>query len=108
MALSSCGTEPEGMKIPFMQSMNQWKTSDIDSMLQEARIVIDGSQSAEVKERLDRARPFNLTTSRLVIGASVDYKEGFVGCLRSFLINGQLVDLKVRVDKRRRHLDSYQ
>ena len=51
-----------------------------------------------MKERLDRVRPFNLT-SRLVIGASVDYKEGFVGCMRAFLINGKLVDLKRRAEE---------
>ncbi|XP_022697200.1 neurexin-4-like [Varroa jacobsoni] len=85
-----------GVSVETSYKLNndQWHSVHVERNRKEARIVIDGSQSAEVKERLDRARPFNLTASRLVIGASVDYKEGFVGCLRAFLINGQLVDLK--------------
>lgn len=30
----------------------------------------------------------------MVIGATIDYRDGFVGCMRALLLNGQLIDLK--------------
>lgn len=59
----------------------------------EARIVVDGALKAEVKEPPGPVRALHLT-SPLVLGASVDYRDGFVGCIRAMLLNGQLVDLK--------------
>lgn len=59
----------------------------------EARIVVDGAQKAEVREPPGPVRALHLT-SDLTIGASVDYRDGFVGCIRALLLNGELVDLK--------------
>lgn len=33
-------------------------------------------------------------TSEMVLGATIDYRDGFVGCIRALLLNGQLIDLK--------------
>lgn len=30
----------------------------------------------------------------MVLGATIDYRDGFVGCIRALLLNGQLIDLK--------------
>lgn len=30
----------------------------------------------------------------MVIGATIDYRDGFTGCMRALLLNGQLIDLK--------------
>lgn len=41
-------------------------------------------------------------TSPLVVGASVDYKDGYVGCMSSLQVNGETLDLydKVANDER--------
>lgn len=59
----------------------------------EARLVVDGSLKAEVREPPGPVRALYLT-SEMVIGATIDYRDGFVGCIRALLLNGQLVDLK--------------
>lgn len=59
----------------------------------EARIVVDGALKAEVREPPGPVRALHLT-SKLVLGASVDYRDGFVGCIRAMLLNGQLQDLR--------------
>ncbi|XP_042898016.1 neurexin-4 isoform X2 [Parasteatoda tepidariorum] len=72
---------------------NNWHSVLVERNRKEARVVIDGSLSAEVKERSGPVRALYLT-SKLVIGATVDYREGFVGCLRALMLNGIIVDLQ--------------
>ena len=58
-------------------------------------------QQAEVKqdEPIDQGfRTLDLT-SALVIGAAVDYKDGYVGCLRGLMINGEMQDLRGIVER---------
>lgn len=57
-----------------------------------ARIVVDGLKN-DAKDPPGPIRAIHLT-SELVIGATVDYRDGFVGCMRALLINGELVDLR--------------
>lgn len=56
-------------------------------------MVVDGALKAEVREPPGPVRALYLT-SELVIGATIDYRDGFVGCIRALLLNGKLVDLK--------------
>lgn len=37
--------------------------------------------------------------SDLVIGAAVDYKDGYVGCMRAFVVNGIPQDLRGMVER---------
>lgn len=55
--------------------------------------MVDGSLKAEVREPPGPVRALYLT-SEMVIGATIDYRDGFVGCIRALLLNGQLIDLK--------------
>lgn len=55
--------------------------------------MVDGALKAEVREPLGPVRAIYLTTD-LVIGATVDFHDGFVGCIRALLLNGIMVDLK--------------
>lgn len=59
----------------------------------EARLVVDGSIKAEVREPPGPVRALHLT-SDLVIGATTEYRDGYVGCIRALLLNGKMVDLK--------------
>lgn len=56
-------------------------------------MVVDGSLKAEVREPPGPVRALHLT-SELIIGATIDFRDGFVGCIRALLLNGQLVNLK--------------
>ncbi|KAJ6223266.1 hypothetical protein RDWZM_001811 [Blomia tropicalis] len=58
----------------------------------EARLVIDGRFANENRENADNAVPLYLT-SYFVIGATTEYREGFLGCMRALMINGQQVEL---------------
>ena len=40
--------------------------------------------------------PFQFT-SPLFVGASVDYKDGYVGCMSSLQVNGETLDLYDKV-----------
>lgn len=55
--------------------------------------MLDGSIKAEVREPPGPVRALHLT-SDLVIGATTEYRDGYVGCIRALLLNGKMVDLK--------------
>lgn len=81
------------METSFKLNNDEWHSVHVERNKKEARIIVDGSQSAEVREKPDRSHALYLP-GRLFIGASVDYKEGFVGCMRAFLVNGMPVNLQ--------------
>lgn len=72
---------------------NNWHSVLIEWNKKEARLIVDGKLTSEVKTTsTGPIRPLHLT-SDLVVGATVDYHEGFVGCIRSLLLNGIFIDL---------------
>lgn len=60
--------------------------------------MVDGSLKAEVREPMGPVRALHLT-SRLSLGATIDYRDGFTGCMRALLLNGILVDLRKEANK---------
>ncbi len=70
---------------------NEWHTVQIERNRKEARLSID-SLSAANPEDQQSFRPFRFT-SNLTIGASVNYRDGFVGCIRGLQVNGRIIDL---------------
>ncbi|XP_033223686.1 neurexin-4 isoform X3 [Belonocnema kinseyi] len=72
---------------------NRWHSVSVERNRKEARIVLDGALKNEVREPPGPVRALHLT-SDLVIGATTDYRDGFVGCVRALLLNGQLQDLR--------------
>ena len=38
-------------------------------------------------------------SSCVITGGAVDYTEGFVGCMRALLVNGQMMDLRGKVER---------
>lgn len=91
----TAGGGPQGVSVETSYKLNNnvWHSVHVERNKKEARIIVDDSQGAEVKEKPDRSHALNLP-GRLVIGASVDYKEGYVGCMRAFLVNGVPVQLR--------------
>ncbi|KYN43175.1 Neurexin-4 [Trachymyrmex septentrionalis] len=72
---------------------DQWHSVSVERNRKEARIVIDGAMKNEVREPPGPVRALHLT-SDLVVGSTIDYKDGYVGCIRALLLNGQLQDLR--------------
>ncbi|XP_012266909.1 neurexin-4 isoform X2 [Athalia rosae] len=72
---------------------NRWHSVSVERNRKEARIVIDGALKNEVREPPGPVRALHLT-SDLVIGATTDYRDGYVGCIRSLLLNGKLQDIR--------------
>lgn len=85
------GVEVISIATPFDLNDNEWHTVQIERNRKEARMNID-SISAGNPEDLLAYRPF-MFTSNLTIGASVNYRDGFVGCIRGLQVNGKIVDL---------------
>src|SRR5207245_1388948 len=56
---------------------NNWHSVLVERNKKEARLVVDGKLTNEVRSRTGPIRPLHLT-SHFVIGATVDYREGFV------------------------------
>ena len=45
-------------------------------------------------------RPFKFSSSsKLYVGATKEYTDGFVGCMRALVLNGVPVDLASEVDR---------
>ncbi|KAJ6647209.1 Neurexin-4 [Pseudolycoriella hygida] len=89
------GSGPLGVNVEtsYHLNNNDWHSVSVERNRKEARLVVDGAQKAEVREPPGPVRALHLT-SELVIGATIDYRDGFVGCIRALLLNGIMVDLK--------------
>ncbi|XP_076366495.1 neurexin-4 isoform X2 [Tachypleus tridentatus] len=89
------GNGPLGVSVETTYKLNndEWHSVLVEFNRKEARIVVDGSINGEVQERSGPVRALYLT-SQLVIGATVDYRQGYVGCLRALVLNGEMIDLR--------------
>lgn len=80
------------LDVPYKINDNNWHSVLFERNRKEAKLILDGNIVGTTKELVHPVRAFHLT-SNLVIGASVDYREGYVGCIRAFMLNGKMVDL---------------
>jgi hypothetical protein len=71
---------------------NQWHSVLVERNVKEAMVVVDRTKKGQIKEPSGPSRRMILT-SKLYVGATRDYTNGFVGCLRAMLLNGEPVDL---------------
>lgn len=71
----------------------------------EARVVVDGALKNLINTGKEPVRALHLTTG-LALGAALDGKDGFVGCLRALLLNGRPVDLRAVAQRGTLHLDT--
>lgn len=77
----------------YKLSDDRWHSVSVERNRKEAMIIVDGALKAEVREPPGPVRALHLT-SDLVVGATTDYRDGFTGCIRALLINGEHVDLR--------------
>lgn len=73
---------------------NQWHTVHVEKNRKQAWLRVDNFPEKYITESADEmSRTLDLKEG-LVIGATVEYKSGFVGCMRGLRVNGVLVDLR--------------
>merc|ERR1712038_1079555 len=77
---------------------DDWHSVHIEKNRKEAMVVIDGARKGTFSEPIGPVRPFKLT-SKLYVGATKEYTDGYVGCLRALVLNGVAVDLGSQVTK---------
>uniref|UniRef100_A0A8D8V989 Neurexin-4 n=2 Tax=Cacopsylla melanoneura TaxID=428564 RepID=A0A8D8V989_9HEMI len=93
--LYQAGSGPLGVSVETSYKLNNngWHSVSVERNRKEGRIVVDGALKSEVREPPGPVRALHLT-SDLVIGSTVDNHDGYTGCIRALLLNGQPVDLK--------------
>ncbi|CAG9559492.1 unnamed protein product [Danaus chrysippus] len=89
------GDTPLGVSVETSNRLadDQWHSVSIERNRKEARVVVDGALKNEIRTAKEPVRALQLATP-LVLGASLDRKDGFVGCMRALLLNGRPVDLR--------------
>ncbi|XP_020287513.1 neurexin-4 isoform X1 [Pseudomyrmex gracilis] len=91
--LAGGGPLSVSMQTSYNLADNEWHSVSVERNRKAARIVIDGALKSEMPEPPGPVRALLLTSS-FVVGATTDYRDGFVGCIRALLLNGQLQDLR--------------
>ncbi|XP_052093811.1 neurexin-4-like isoform X2 [Mytilus californianus] len=73
---------------------DQWHTVHVEKNRKQAWLRVDNFPEKYITESSDEmSRTLDLKEG-LVIGATVEFKAGYVGCLRGLRVNGVLVDLR--------------
>lgn len=97
----SAGSGSMGVTVEtaYLLNDNKWHTVLVERNRKEAFMLVDGGRKSVLKEPTTLpVRAFHLT-SDFVVGATVDYRDGFVGCMRALMLNGELQDLRGRAEK---------
>ncbi|XP_040565302.1 neurexin-4 [Lepeophtheirus salmonis] len=71
---------------------DKWHSVLIERNRKEAMVVVDGARKGQAKEPSGPVRSMRLT-SKLYVGSTLDFADGFVGCMRALILNGVSVDL---------------
>ncbi|CAL8121658.1 unnamed protein product [Orchesella dallaii] len=93
------GSGPMGVNIQTSAHLNdnQWHSVHVEKNRKQARLVVDGSQSSTVQQPAGQVRAIELH-SELYVGSGVDFRDGYVGCLRALMVNGIMLDMKVAAE----------
>lgn len=78
---------------PYRLNDNDWHSILIERNKKEIRLVVDGQITTSTPIRINSIRTTSSPTTHLSLGATDDFRDGFVGCVRSLLINGQPIDM---------------
>ncbi|XP_011306844.1 neurexin-4 isoform X1 [Fopius arisanus] len=87
------GPQTVSVQTSYMLTDNNWHSVLVERNRKEARIVLDGALKNEISEPPGPVRALHLT-SELIVGATTQYRDGYVGCIRALLLNGKLQDLR--------------
>lgn len=78
---------------------NEWHTVHIERNRKQAVLRVDQQALKTLDEPTDQGFKSLILDSKLVVGASVDYRDGFVGCIRALMVNGLVMDLRGAVER---------
>lgn len=73
---------------------NQWHSLMVEWNMKETTVYLDKNASVVEKARKQIPRRPLTLASKVSVGATIDFSDGFLGCFRSLWINGLRIDLK--------------
>lgn len=85
-------SQPLTVEAPYRLNDNNWHSISVERNRKEAKLVVDGQISSNVLSRQATSRSASASI-HLFVGATEDFKEGYVGCMRGLLINGQATNI---------------
>lgn len=94
------GKGQQGLTVETAYRMDddKWHSVLVEKNRKEAMIVVDGGSKGRAAEPIGPVRPMRLTSS-LFVGATKDFSDGYVGCIRALVLNGVEVDLMKEVTR---------
>ncbi|XP_068245600.1 neurexin-4 isoform X1 [Palaemon carinicauda] len=95
---AGAGPMSVSVETAYLLNDDEWHSVLVERNRKEARMMVDGGRKAVVKEPSGPVRAIHLE-SDFVVGAAVDYRDGYVGCIRALILNGELQDLRGRAEK---------
>ena len=82
---------------PYELTDRNWHLVQIERNRKETVLVLDKFSKANPEDE-ESFRPFYLK-NKIMIGSSASFKDGFVGCMRTLILNGRLIDLVALAQK---------
>ncbi|CAH1775387.1 unnamed protein product [Owenia fusiformis] len=80
-------------------SDDMWHTVHVERNRKQAMLKVDTQAPVTRDEPTNIGfRVLNLN-SDMFVGSSVDYKDGYVGCMRALMVNGQIMDLRGKIER---------
>ena len=78
---------------------NLWHTVHVERNRKQAWMRVDNFPEVVRNEPQDEITRLLDLTKPLTVGAAVDHRDGFVGCMRGLRVNGVLMDMKGQVTR---------
>ncbi|XP_069969361.1 neurexin-4 isoform X3 [Penaeus vannamei] len=95
---AGAGPMSVSVETAYVLNDDKWHSVLVERNRKEARMIVDGGGKAVLKEPSGPVRAIHLE-SDFVVGATLDYRDGFVGCIRALVLNGELQDLRGRAER---------
>ncbi|KAK7023363.1 putative band 4.1 ues' binding motif [Halocaridina rubra] len=89
---AGAGPMSVSVETAYLLNDDKWHSILVERNRKEACMMIDGGRKAVVREPSGPVRAIHLD-SDFVVGATVDYPDGYVGCMHALMLNGVLQDL---------------
>ena len=78
---------------------NMWHTVHVERNRKQAWLQVDNNPEVVRDEPQDEITRLLDLTKPLTVGAAVDHRDGFVGCMRSLRVNGVLMDMRGQLER---------
>lgn len=78
---------------------NLWHTVHVERNRKQAWLQVDNNPEVVRQEPQDEITRLMELTKPLTVGAAVDHRDGYVGCMRSLRVNGVLMDMRGQIER---------